>query len=246
MEPTPPKQPTSTVILPASILIAAILISGSIIWSTQRGTAGAVPPGDPQGIAAEEPTGDLEQMTPVMAADHIRGSLDAPVKLVEYSDTECPFCKGFHETLKELMAGYGADNKVAWVYRHLPLDQLHAKARKEAVATECAAEQGGNEKFWAYLDRLFAVTPSNDGLDAAELPKIAQYVGLDTAKFTECLGSGRFDAHIESEAQNAQATGGSGTPWSIVVGPDGTKYPLSGAQPLEAVKALVDTALSAQ
>ena len=228
--------------LPASILIAAILISGSIIWSTQRGVARDTL-GDQQGVAAEELAGDLEAMTPVSSADHIRGNPDAPVKLVEYSDTECPFCKVFHGTLNELMAGYGKEGKVAWIYRHLPLDQLHAKARKEAVATECAAEQGGSDAFFAYLDRLFEVTPSNDGLDPSELPKIAQYVGLDTKLFTECLISTRYDEHIESEAQNANATGGDGTPWSIVVGPDGKKFPLSGAQPLAAVQALIDAAL---
>jgi len=246
MEPTPPTTQPNTVLLPASILIAALLISGTIVWSTQRGGASDVALGDPQGVAAEEPTGDLEQMTPVTSKDHIRGNPDAPVKLVEYSDTECPFCKSFHSTLNELMAGYGKEGKVAWVYRHLPLDELHAKARKEAVATECAAEQGGSDAFFAYLDRLFAVTPSNDGLDAAELPRIAQYVGLDTAKFNECLGSTRYDAHIESEAQNANATGGNGTPWSIVVAPDGKKYPLSGAQPLAAVTSLIDVALGAK
>lgn len=239
-EPTHPPSRTNAVFLPASILVAALLISGTIIWTTQRqaplGVAAALP-------AAEEPTGDLEAMTPVTDADHIRGNSDAPVKLVEYSDTECPFCKQFHSTLQEVMDTYGKEGKVAWIYRHLPLDQLHAKARKEAVATECAAEQGGDDAFFAYLDRLFAITPSNDGLDAAELPKIAQYVGLDTAKFNACLGSGKYDAHIEAEAQNAQATGGSGTPWTIVVGKDGTKYPLSGAQPLSAVTTLIDTAL---
>lgn len=240
-EPTHPPSQKSSVLLPASILVAALLISGSIIWSTQRSAT-------PDGFAglppeAAEPTGDLEAMTPVTAEDHVRGNSDAPVKLVEYSDTECPFCKQFHGTLNEVMDTYGKEGKVAWVYRHLPLDELHPKARKEAVATECAAEQGGDDAFFAYLDRLFAITPSNDGLDPAELPKIAQYVGLDTAKFNACLGSGKYDAHIEAEAQNANATGGSGTPWTIVVGPDGKKYPLSGAQPLSAVTALIDTAL---
>lgn len=240
-EPTHPSSRTNAVLLPASILVAALLISGTIIWSTQRSAtnvAAGLPP-----EAAEEQAGDLEAMTPVTDADHIRGNPDAPVKLVEYSDTECPFCKQFHGTLREVMDTYGKEGKVAWIYRHLPLDQLHAKARKEAVATECAAEQGGDEAFFAYLDRLFAITPSNDGLDAAELPKIAQYVGLDTAKFSSCLASGKYDAHIEAEAQNANATGGSGTPWTIVVGPDGKKYPLSGALPLSSVTALIDTAL---
>jgi len=101
---------------------------------------------------------------------------NAPVKIVEFSDTECPFCKRFHTTMQQVVKD--SNGQVAWVYRHFPLDQLHSKARKEAEATECAAELGGNEKFWAYLNRLMEVTPANDGLDLAELPVIAAYVGL--------------------------------------------------------------------
>jgi protein-disulfide isomerase len=139
-------------------------------------------------------------------------------------------------------ADYGASGKVAWVYRHFPLDQLHSKARKEAEATECAGELGGNEKFWSYLDRLMEITPANNGLDLAELPKIAQYVGLDVSKFNACLDSGKYAKKVQEQLTNAEATGGRGTPWSIVVGPDGKKYPLSGAQPLSAIKQLVDLA----
>ncbi|MCK9352115.1 MAG: thioredoxin domain-containing protein [Candidatus Paceibacterota bacterium] len=102
---------------------------------------------------------------PVTANDRITGNIDAPIKIVDYSDTECPFCKRFHQTMLDIMKEYGASGKVAWVYRHFPLDGLHQKARYEAEAAECAFEQGGNTKFWEYLDLMFKVTPSNDGLD---------------------------------------------------------------------------------
>lgn len=144
--------------------------------------------------------------------------------------------------MKEVMDTYGKDGKIAWVYRHFPIDQLHSKARKEAVALECANEQGGNNKFWEYTDRLYEVTPANNGLDPAELTKIAEYVGLDKTQFSTCLTSTKYDKHIEDEVQNAQATGAQGTPWSIVVGKDGKKYPLSGAQPITAIKQLIDVA----
>ena len=221
--------------IPVAIIIAGALIAAAVFFTSgSANTAGA------NESAPEASAGDLEAITAVSASDHIRGNPDAPVKIVEYSDTECPFCKRFHETMKQVV---DANSDVAWVYRHFPLDQLHKKARKEAVATECANELGGNDAFWKYLDRLFAITPANDGLDPAELPKIAQFVGLDVAKFNECLASTRYDQHIEDEVQNAQATGGNGTPWSIVVSKNGTKYPLSGAQPYESVEQLVDIAL---
>ncbi len=230
-------QPKNFLAVPIAIVLAGLLIAGAVFFRGpgQANIAGAQP-------GAAEPSGDLEQMKPVSKEDHIRGNPNAPVKIVEYSDTECPFCKRFHTTMQQVMNDYGNDGKVAWVYRHFPLDQLHAKARKEAEATECAAELGGNDKFWAYLDRLMEITPANDGLDLAELPKIAQYVGIDTAKFNECLSSGRYAKKIEEHVQNAIATGGNGTPWSIVVGKDGKKYPLSGAQPISAIKQLIDLA----
>lgn len=230
----------NTLAMPIAVVIAGALIAGAIYLNgpTEKGV---VANNKQQPQVAKE-AGDLDQMMPVTSKDHIRGDINAPVKIVEYSDTECPFCKRFHPTMKQVMDEYGKDGKVAWVYRHFPLDQLHSKARKEAEATECAAELGGNDKFWAYLDRLMEVTPGNNGLDPAELPKIAQYVGLDTGKFNECLSSGKYAKKIEEHLQNAQATGGRGTPWSIVVGKDGKKYPLSGAQPISAIKQLIDLA----
>lgn len=229
-----------TLAIPVAIVIAGALIAGAVIYSGGKTDSIGNIPQQPK--VAKQQTGDLEQMTPVTSKDHIRGDINAPVKIVEYSDTECPFCKRFHTTMKDVMGEYGKDGKVAWVYRHFPLDQLHSKARKESVALECANEQGGNDKFWSYADRLYEVTPANNGLDPAELPKIAEYVGLDTTKFNTCLASTKYDKHIEDEVRNAQATGGNGTPWSIVVGKDGKKYPLSGAQPISAIKQLIDLA----
>ena len=142
------------------------------------------------------------------------------------------------------MSEYG-DGKVAWVYRQFPLDQLHSKARKEAVASECAAELGGNDAFWKFTDRFFEVTPSNDqtNIDTV-LPQIAKEIGLDVGKFNTCLDSGKYDGKIESDVQNAAATGGNGTPWSILVTPSGKKVPISGAQPYEQIKAAIDAALA--
>lgn len=235
------KTNTHPLAMPIAVVIAGALIAGAVIYSGGKapvaGTAN-----QPQQQQVAQQTGDLEQMTPVTSKDHIRGDVNAPVKIVEYSDTECPFCKRFQDTMNEVMDTYGKDGKVAWVYRHFPIDQLHSKARKEAVAMECANELGGNDKFWEFADRLYEVTPANNGLDPAELPKIAQFVGLDTAKFNVCLGSTKYDKHIQDEVENAQATGGNGTPWSIVVGKDGKKYPLSGAQPISAIKQLIDLA----
>ena len=188
-----------------------------------------------------------QSVKPVAAEDHVRGDPAAPVKVIEFSDFECPFCKGFHATMKQVMGDYEKDGKVAWVYRHFPIDELHPRARKEAQAAECANELGGNKAFWDYADKLFEVTPSNNRLDPAQLPQIAEAVGLDKAKFDSCLdGSAKFAAHIEANIQDATASGGQGTPYSVVITPNGKVVPINGAQPYEEVKAVIDTALKAQ
>ena len=197
-----------------------------------------------QAQAVAENSAKLEKMRRITSADHVRGNSNAPVKIVEYSDLECPFCKSFHSTLQQVMNEYGKNGKVAWVYRHFPLDAIHSKARTEAAAAECAGELGGNNAFWAYIDRFFAVTPSNNQTDIQTvLPKIAREIGLDESKFNSCLASGKYAKRIQEDLDNANAIGGNGTPWSIVVTKSGKKYPLSGAQPYEAVKQLIELAL---
>jgi predicted DsbA family dithiol-disulfide isomerase len=78
------------------------------------------------------------------------------------------------------------------------------------------------------------------------LPQIAREIGLNESAFNTCLASGKYDEHVQDDYDNAIATGGSGTPWSIVVTANGKKYPLSGSQPYESVKQLIELALSEQ
>lgn len=174
--------------------------------------------------------------------DHIRGDPSAAVTLIEYSDFECPFCKRFHATAKQVVDE--SKGKLKWVYRHYPLDELHSKARKEAVASECAAELGGDGAFWKFADRFFEATPSNNRTDIdAVLPKIASEIGLDKAQFASCLASARHDSRVAEDVKDVVAAGGRGTPWSLIVSKSGKTYPLSGAQPYATVKQLVDLAL---
>lgn len=220
---------------PIAIVLAGIIIASAMYFSD--GKKEVTP------VAPEKQASGLDLIRPISADDHIRGNPNAPVIIVEYSDTECPFCSRFHTTMKQVMDTYGKTGQVAWVYRHSPLDQLHSKARKEAVALECAAELGGNDKFWEYTDRIYEITPANNGLDALELPKIAEYVGLDVTQFNICLNSGKYDAKIQADLENAQATGGQGTPWSVIINEDGTKSSLNGAYPFTNVKQIIDSLL---
>jgi protein-disulfide isomerase len=224
--------------VPVAILIAGVLVAASIIYAVGRNSLPADVPAD------DVAQGSVDKVRPVSVDEHIWGDAKAPVKIVEFSDTECPFCKMFHPTMKAVVENY--NGQIAWVYRHFPLDQIHPKARKEAEATECAGELGGNDKFWAYLDRLFEITPSNDGLNPAELPKIASHVGLKITDFNKCLNSGRYAKKVEDDYQDGLAAGAGGTPYSIVILPDGKKIVISGAQPLDNVKKILDLVLRAK
>lgn len=225
----------SSIFLPISILVAGVLVSGALVYNA--GVKKVSVDDNPSPVAG----GSADNVKEVTVEDHLRGDLKAPVKLITFEDTECPFCKRFHPTLQQVMKEY--DGQVAWVYRHFPLDQIHSKARKEAEATECAAELGGNEKFWAYLDRIFEVTPSNDGLDPAELPKIAKYIGLDQAQFEKCLASGKQAEKVAADLEDATNAGGNGTPYTVIIGHDGKKYGVSGALPYEQFKLAIEQAL---
>lgn len=223
---------------PIAIVLAGVIIAGALFLG---GGKKVDSPSAPVAPVIQAP--GLAQVRPVSADDHIRGNPNAPVIIVEYSDTECPFCSRFHATMKQIIEEYSKTGKVAWVYRHSPIDQLHPKSRLESAALECANELGGNDKFWEYTDRIYGITPANNGLDAAELPKIAEYVGLDVNKFNTCLSSGKYDAKIEADVQNAQLTGGQGTPWSVIITKNGN-YSINGAQPYASVKATIDGLLA--
>lgn len=220
-------------LLPASIVIAALLISGALVYNAGKGNSGGGDGNFPgQGGIPSNTQGErsVKNMDPVTSDDYVRGNRKAPIMIVEYSDLECPFCKNFHNTLKQVVATYSKD--VAWVYRHAPLDELHPKARKEAEAVECAGDLGGNDAFWAYMDRLMEITPGNNGLDEAQLPKIAEYVGLNVSKFNSCLASGKFANKIQSHLDDALESGFQGTPFSILVVEGVPTSPISGALPL--------------
>lgn len=225
--------------IPLSIVVAGGLMAGALYYSnlkvkTQEAIIDTV---------QKSAEGSSVKMKAVSSDDHILGNPNAEIIIVEYSDTECPFCKQYHQTLKRVMSEYGKDGKVAWVYRHFPIDSLHPKARKEAEALECANELGGSEKFWQYTNLLYETTPSNNGLDASELPKMAKTVGLDVSAFNSCLSSGKYADKVDAQYQDAIGTGAQGTPNSILVSKDGTKTVVEGAQPYENLKNIIDALL---
>ena len=240
--------------LPAKTLFLGGIASGVLVLCTVGffimlgiflgGNSGTLKTGGGAGVVAEpsDPTlpddGNIELT--VTDDDWYRGGKNAEVTIVEFSDLECPFCKTFHPTMQQVVDEYG--DKVKWVYRHFPLTSIHSKAQKEAEAAECAGELGGNTGFWSYIDRVYEVTPSNNGLDLAKLPEIAQEIGLNKQKFETCLNSGKYAKKVQADAQSGVAAGARGTPYSVIIAGD-QKIPLSGAMPFAQIKSAIDSLL---
>jgi len=187
----------------------------------------------------------------VSDSDWVRGNKDGVITIVEYSDIECPYCKNFHETMKELIKKYPNDLK--WVYRHMPLESLHPNAPMDAEATECAGEIGGQEKFWQYLDLL-----SSSDLSGGEktLVSLANSIGVSKSNFEQCLSSGKYKEKVNQQindgAKAAEASsyldsdnsndGRWGTPFSVILFGD-EKIPVPGAYPIEYLSSYIDSLL---
>ena len=182
------------------------------------------------------------EVKPINDKDHIRGNNKAKIALIEYSDLECPFCKMFHITAKQVVDIYKDD--VMWVYRHFPLDQLHSKADKEAEAVECAYKLAGTDGFWKLTDKKFEVTPSNNGFDLAKLSDLAAGVGLNKQAFQTCLDSGEMASHVEEDYQSGITAGVTGTPGNILLDTKtGKTRVIPGAVPFDQIKQAIDEML---
>ncbi len=142
--------------------------------------------------------------------DHVRGAVGAPLELVEFGDVECPFCGRATGVLSELRRRFGDD--LRYVFRHLPLPDVHPHAELAAEAVEAAGAQGA---FWAMHDRLFA---HQDQLEAGELLDHAAALGLDLGRFARELGDGTFAPRVRQDVASAEASGVSGTPTFFVNG----------------------------
>jgi len=241
--------------LPAKQMFALGIIGGFLIFCTlgffyllfvdgsgiaDRGSSARNTAGTPSAAAPTPVAPPSGTITPLDTdRDHLRGDKKAKITLVEYSDFECPFCGRFHETMNQVLDEY--DGEVNWVYRHLPLTQLHAGAQTKALASECAGEQG---KFWEFADELFA----DQNLPVSELSNLASSVGVKNIKdFESCIEGKVYGAKVGQDAADAA---GNGTPHTIVVDEDGKILTsIRGAVPFEDpsspqdVKRIIDSVL---
>ncbi|HII16584.1 TPA: DsbA family protein [Candidatus Woesearchaeota archaeon] len=165
--------------------------------------------------------------------DAVKGSADAPVTIIEFSDFECPYCaRFFADTLPQIEEQYINTGKVRLIYRDFPLS-FHPQAQKAAEASECADDQG---KYWEMHDLLFGKGVAGG---VTTFKQYAEDLALDTKTFNECLDSGEKAAEISADLADGSAVGVSGTPGFFING-----IPVSGAQPFSVFKQVIDEELA--
>ena len=193
--------------------------------------------------AARGPVTDVSLDVPV-AGRPMKGSAQATVAIVEFSDFECPFCGRYvTQTLPRITSEYIANGKIQYFFVHFPIESLHPGAFRAHEAAICAGEQG---KFWEMHDRLFA---NQKALTDADLHGHANAIGLDMARFGPCVEDGRATSQVREDQALGQRTGVGGTPLFLVgtIEPGGTSVQavraISGAQPFALFKQTLDEAL---
>lgn len=237
--------------LPISILVAAVLIGGSLVFTAMyKGGSGSAGNGAGAGNnapaqqgAAAAPNTNVMQLG---QRDAILGSANAPVTLIEYGDYQCPFCgiEFFAKTEPLIVQNYVNTGKVKFVFRDFAF--LGPESTAASNAAQCANDQG---KMWAYHDALYAAKVADDTkgggesdgfFSTAELLKLGQQVGLDMTKFTSCVQNQTDLSIVNQEKTDGTAQGVNSTPTFYV---NGTQ--ILGAQPYAQFKQAIDTALSA-
>jgi len=238
-------------ILVALILLGAGFFGGSL-WTENKllkaGNLGTAPTAQQAGAQPQAP----QQPTKGVASvddDPVLGDKNTPVTIIEFSDYECPFCKRhFDETLPQLIKNYVDTGKVKIVYRDFPLSFHDPMATKEAVAANCAREQGGDKKYFEFHDEIFKRTISNgNGLNDEKIQTIAKELGLNTGKFTTCLADPAQTDEVKKDIADGTAAGASGTP-TFVIGKTTSNGEIDGnlvvgAQPYAAFQAIIDPLL---
>ncbi len=246
------KNPSNHWLLPASILLAGMLIAGAQLYTNKltlefyekQSSLSQAEVAQPQ---AQNPTQQAVPTVQALVAKRqdapVIGSQSAKVTIEEFSDFQCPFCKSFYDqALKQIREEYVKAGKVKIVFRHYPL-AFHARAEIAAVASECANRQG---KFEAYHDLLFQNGQSDGkGLETENLKKYADSLGLNSGtlglgknKFNQCLDNRETLAVVQKDMADGNAAGVNGTPTSFV---NGKK--IVGAQSFASFKQLIDAEL---
>lgn len=220
-------------LLPGAILLAALIVSGTLLW-TRGAPSGIGKDGSAQIGGAGDPSKPVD--VKVRANDHILGNKDAKVTIVEFSDFQCPFCRSFwSNTLSQIKKDYIDTGKAQFVYKHFPLD-FHPGAKPAAEGSECASDQG---KFWEMHDKIYEeqakLGQGTVQFTKQDVAKWAAAVGLNMNQFNQCVSSGKYSQLVGDDLAYGSSLGISGTPTFFING-----QRVVGAQPFAAFQAVID------
>ena len=213
--------------LPISIIIAALIISGTVFFTRNSGNK-------------VSESGAAKVKIDLGKNDQVIGSEKAKVIIYEFSDFQCPFCRRFWaDSYAQIKRDYIDTGKVKLVFKHYPLP-FHSAASVSAEAVECAAEQG---KFWELHDKIFSEQiKKGEGTiqyTEADIKKWAKEISLNTESLSNCLASKKYQAKVAKDLELGNKLGVSGTPTFFV---DGKQ--IVGALPYESFKSSIDEALN--
>ncbi|MBI5038749.1 MAG: DsbA family protein [Nitrospirae bacterium] len=193
----------------------------------------------------QAPAPEPQEAVVSMNDDPVKGDLNAPVTIIEFSDFQCPFCGRFFQgTLPEIERDYIKTGKVRYVFRDFPLE-FHKQAPKASEAANCAGEQG---KYWEMHDKLFA---NQNALMVDKLKQYAAEIGLDSGPFDAGLDSGKYAEERNRDIEDGKKAGVSGTPSFFIgksqgKGKEITGKRIVGARPYESFKQVIDQLLADQ
>jgi protein-disulfide isomerase len=239
----PKAQPTNIV---AAVFTSVAMIAIAVViilHSTKTGESpSATDTGQQPKIAPSNIAADIATVRPG-DTNYIRGDINtAEVVVIEYSDSDCPFCVSFHPTLQQIVADY--KGKVAWVYRFFPLEQLHPNAFNEALALECAGQLGGATAFNSYLDGVINVTLNPNPKSNELLTTLATQQGINAAKFKACIANPATETAVRASIDEAEKIGAQGTPFSIIINKStGKQVTVPGAFSITDVEKAIDSLL---
>lgn len=220
-----------TWLIPSAIVLAGIILG--ISTYTIRSKEMTLPP-----------EGDVSLVRPVSEEDHIIGNPGAPVVIIEYADMDSAYSKDFQATLQQLMTEYAAQGSLAWVYRHLPLIDLHPESRRHAEAAECVASLGQADSFWRFIDAAHARAPGSQELSSRDYDFLVEGLGIRPEAFNECLSANTFAARVMADFENGLNAGAGGSPFSVVLIKGHAPITIDGAVPYDAMKRIVEESIA--
>lgn len=240
----------TAVILGAVVISIGIVTNGYVTQTIANKNQPQAPNGQPAPSVAK---GSIFKGKSIDSNDYIEGSADNKIVVIEYSDTECPFCIMLSPTMEQLRAEY--KDKITFVYRHFPLTTIHKNAMDESKAITCAGKLGGSGKYYEYVDTLFkrkvslqSQTNPSPAMTASDRTNIASSIGLNIANFNSCMSDKNTEEIVTAEMKDGTIAGVKGTPATFILKKTRKGYEVSsmvdGARDKAFFNAAIDEALN--